>query len=89
MLPLSYRLKTNLFPDYVKLIGYLASAVNVVSSNSYVGPSLRIKMSLFWLWIMHRWTHQLQDNDIFSKASTVNKSSEWESHAIATIFVFI
>ena len=29
----------------VKLIGYLASAVNIVSSNHYVGPSTRIKVS--------------------------------------------
>ena len=29
----------NLFPDCVKLIGYFASAVNVVSCNPCVGPS--------------------------------------------------
>ena len=30
---------TNFFIDCVKLIGYLASALNVVSCNPYVGPS--------------------------------------------------
>ena len=45
MLPLYCRLNTNLFPDCVKLIGYSASAVNVVPSNSYVGPIPRIKIS--------------------------------------------
>ena len=33
----------------VKLIGYFASAVNVVSSNSCVGPLPRIKISFFLL----------------------------------------
>ena len=37
------RLNTNLLFNCVKLIGYLA--VNVVSSNPYVGTSLRIKIS--------------------------------------------
>ena len=31
--------------DFVSLIEYLAYAVNVVSSNPYVGPSPRIKIS--------------------------------------------
>ena len=44
LLPLSCRLNTNLFPDYVKLIGYCASAVNVVSSKHCVGLSPRIKI---------------------------------------------
>ena len=38
---------TNLLPDFVKLIGYFASALNVLPSNSYVGPSPSIKISLF------------------------------------------
>ena len=33
----------------MKLIEYLASGVNVVSSNACVGPSPRIKISLFLL----------------------------------------
>ena len=36
-----------MFLSCIKLIGYLASAVNIVSSNPYVGPSPRIKISLF------------------------------------------
>ena len=38
------RLNTNLFPESVKLIEYFASAVNVVSSNPWVGPLPRIKI---------------------------------------------
>ena len=34
---------------FAKLIGYLASAVNVVPSNLCVGPSPRIKISSFSL----------------------------------------
>ena len=49
MLPLQCRLNTNLFPDCVKLIRYVAFAVYVVSSNPCVGPSPRIKVSLFLL----------------------------------------
>ena len=41
LLPLYYRLNTIFFPDCVKLTGYLASVVNVVSSTSYVGSSPR------------------------------------------------
>ena len=33
----------------MKLIGYMASAVNIVSSNPCVGPSPRIEVSLFLL----------------------------------------
>ena len=35
---------TNLLPDCVKLIGYFASAVNVISFSPCVGPSPRIKI---------------------------------------------
>ena len=45
LLPLLFRLNTNLFPDYVKLLGYFASAVNVVPSNPCVRPFPRIKIS--------------------------------------------
>ena len=44
MLPLECRLDINLFPDCVKLIGYFASAVNIVPSKPRVGPSPRIKI---------------------------------------------
>ena len=40
---------TNLFLGCIKLIGYFASTVNVVSSNPCVGHSPRIKTSLFLL----------------------------------------
>ena len=36
----------NLFPDYVKLIEYLASVAIAVTSNSFVGPSPRTEISL-------------------------------------------
>ena len=58
------------FPDYVKLIGYLTSTVNVVSSNYCIGTSPRIKITLFLLSIC---TNELisapKINDIYSKAS--------------------
>ena len=46
LLPLQFRLHKNLFPDCVKLIGYFASAVNVVSFDPCVGLSPIIKVSL-------------------------------------------
>ena len=49
LLSLKCRPNKNLFLGCVKLIGYLASAVNWVSSNLYVGPSPKIKISLFLL----------------------------------------
>ena len=44
MIPFSGRLNLNLLPGCVKLIGYLASAINVASSNTCVGPSPKIKI---------------------------------------------
>ena len=41
-LPLHYRLNTNLSIGCVKLIKYITSAVNVVSSNLCIGTSPRI-----------------------------------------------
>ena len=49
MLPLYCRCKTNPFPVYVKLIGYLYSAVNVVLFKPCVCPSPRTKISLLLL----------------------------------------
>ena len=45
LFPLKCRLDRNLFLDCVKLIHYFASAVNMISSNPYVGPSPGIKIS--------------------------------------------
>ena len=42
LLPLHYRLNTNLSIGCVKLIKYISSAVNVVSSNLCIGTSPRI-----------------------------------------------
>ena len=42
-------MNTNLFLDCVKLIGYLAAGVTVVSSNPCVFHSLRINTSLLLL----------------------------------------
>ena len=47
MLPLQCKLNTNLFPDSVKLIGYLASATIVVLSKPCVGYSPIAKIFLF------------------------------------------
>ena len=44
LLPLQCRLDTNIFADCVELIGYSASALNVVPSNPGVGPLPRIKI---------------------------------------------
>ena len=75
------RLNTNLFPDYVKLIGYFASAVNVVPSNLCVGPSPRIRIFLLLLSIG---THELilatKIMTFFPKFLFVNKNSERESN---------
>ena len=43
------QLNKNLFRGCVKLIGYFASVVNVISFNPCVGSSPRIMMSLFLL----------------------------------------
>ena len=44
-LPLWCRPVANLLFHFLKLIGYLASAVNLISSNPCAGPSPRIKIS--------------------------------------------
>ena len=49
LLPLQCSLNTNLLFGRLNLIRYMASAANIVSSNAFVGPSARIKMSLFLL----------------------------------------
>ena len=69
LLPLYCWLNTNLFPDCLKSIGYFASAVNVVSSNSCVGSSPGIKISYPLLSICIDELNHPKDNDIFSIAS--------------------
>ena len=49
LLPLYCRLNANLLFGFVKLIGCITSAVNVVSSNPWVGPLPRVRISLFLL----------------------------------------
>ena len=49
LLSLQCRYNTKHLLGCVKLIGYIASAVNVVSSNACAGPSPRIKISLFFV----------------------------------------
>ena len=49
MLPLQCRLNTKRFPDSVKLIEYLASAVIVALSKPYVNPSPRTEIFFFLL----------------------------------------
>ena len=42
-------LNTNLFLGCIKLVEYFAFAINAVSYNTCVGPSQKIKISLFSL----------------------------------------
>ena len=81
MLPLSCRPNSNVFPDYVKLIGYFDSAVNFVSSNPCVGALPRIKIAFPLLLIC---TDELipapKVMTFFPKISSVNKVSERESN---------
>ena len=83
MLPLECKFNAILFLGCVKLIGYLASAVNVVSSNLCVGPSLRIKISVFLLSIF---TDQLISAPkiltFFCILPSVNENSEREPNPI-------
>ena len=83
LLLLQCRLNTNLLFGCVKLMGYLASAGNVVSSNPGLGPLPRIKISLFLLSIC-------TDNLIsapkimtfISMLPSVNKNLEQESNTM-------
>ena len=74
---------TNLFLGCVKLIGYFASAVNVVSSNTCVVPSPRIKTSWYLLSIC---TDELisvpKIKRLFLMLPSVNENSEQESNLI-------
>ena len=45
LLPLKCKFLKNVLFDWIKLIGYLVSAVNVVSTNPCVGPSTRNNIS--------------------------------------------
>ena len=49
MFPLYYRRNTNILFGCIKLIEYSAFAFNVASNYPCVGPSPRIKISLFLL----------------------------------------
>ena len=60
LLPLQCRLNTNLLFGCVKLIGYLGSAVNVVSSNSCVVLSPRIRYLYFYHQYPQMSSYQLQ-----------------------------
>ena len=81
MLPLDRRLNTNLLFDYVKLTGYLATAVNVVSSNPCVSPSPRTKISFF---LLSTWTDELisapKIMPFLPMLPIVNENSERESN---------
>ena len=69
------------FPDCVNLIGYLASAINVVSPNPCVGPSTRIKISSFLLSICKNELIAAPKTIIFFlNLPSVNKNSDRESN---------
>ena len=76
LLPLSCRINTNTLFGCAKLIGYLASAVNVLSSNPCVGPLPENNRE------KHRGAqrslYQLQKNDIFPMPPSVNETFEQE-----------
>ena len=61
LLPLWCRLNTNLFPNSVKLIRYLASAVNVVLSDPCVGPLLGIQITFFHYQYAQMSSYQLKN----------------------------
>ena len=88
LLPLYCRLNVNLSPDCVKLIEYIASAVNVVSSNPYAGPLPRIKKSLFLISICKDLLISASKTmTFFPTLPSVNEHSERET--IFAIFVSI
>ena len=80
MLPFYCRINTNLLFECVKLVGYIASTVNVLSSDG-VGPSPRIKISLL---LLSKCTHELISVPKIMTFSpmlpSVNKNSEQESN---------
>ena len=81
LLPLQCRLNTNLSFGCVKLIGYMASALNVVLSNLCVCHSPRIKIFLFLLSIC---TDELISASkimtVFPMLPSVNENSERDSN---------
>ena len=81
LLLLESRLNTNLLFACLKLIGYIASAVNVVSSNPCVGPSPKIKMYFPLLSIcIDELISAPKIVTFFPMLSSVNKNSERESN---------
>ena len=91
-LPLHYRLNTNLSIGCVKLIKYISSAVNVVSSNLCIGASPRITIFFPLLSI---WTDELESAPkimtFFPKLPSVYKKfwTRIKSYVVAAILVFI
>ena len=82
---------TNPFPDCLKLIGYFASAVNVVLANCCW--SVTINYNIFSLIInMHRWGHiNSKNNNSFSIASFC-KWKIWmgmKSYVEGSVLVFV
>ena len=62
-------IKKNLFPDPVKLIGYLASDFIVVLSKPCVGPTPRTKI-YFFIIKMYRSAHIInKNNNVFAQAT--------------------
>ena len=71
----------------MKLIGYLAAAVNLVS---FVGPSSKIKISLFLLSIYtDELISALKKMIFFRKLPPINKNStKIRSYAVSAILLF-
>ena len=84
LLLLESRLNTNFLFACLKLIGYIASAVNVVSSNPCVGPSPKIKMYFPLLSIcIDELISAPKIVTFFPMLSSVNKNSERESNPMS------
>ena len=80
LFPLQCRINTNLLLDCVKLIGYFASAANVISSNLLVSRSPKIKISLFLLSVCpYELASIPKRTRFFPKLPSVNENCEPEA----------
>ena len=80
---LNCRFKQKLLFDLEKFIEYLASAVNVVSSNPYNGPMSRIKISLSLRLIFRdELISTLKMIEFLPTLTSGNENSEHESNPI-------
>ena len=80
LFPLQCRLNINHLLDCVKLIGYFASAVNVISSNLLVSRSPKIEISVFLLSVCpYELASIPKRTRFFLKLPSVNENCEPEA----------